>query len=270
MTLKILHLSEPFGRVTYQEKGQGIPAVLIHGVGMQSAAWKPQIDALSNDFTVIALDMPGHGGSDPLAGTPELPDYVAWLDEVLKALGLKAVHLAGHSMGALISGGYAVSHPKRVLSVTLVNGVFKRTTEAREAVQNRAKTIAQGEFDLETPLSRWFGDDVDQIDARTQVAGWLSAVNHKGYADAYSAFANGDEHYADRFSEIACPLLALTGDKDPNSTPAMSKAMAAAAPKGRAIILENQRHMMNLTAIEPVNTILRDWLAASTGTGETK
>ncbi|WP_170765636.1 alpha/beta fold hydrolase [Ruegeria lacuscaerulensis] len=260
MTLTTLQLSKPFGRVAYQEAGRGAPLVLIHGVGMQSAAWAPQIDALSADYRVIALDMPGHGDSDPLPGNPELSDYVAWLDEIVKALDLGAVYLAGHSMGALISGGYAVSYPEKVARVALLNGVFRRTAEARAAVQVRAEEIRSGSFDLETPLKRWFGDSPAERSACEQVAEWLSAVNHKGYADAYSAFAGGDEEYADGFADIRCPLLALTGADDPNSTPAMANSMAEAAPQGRAVVIDGQRHMVNLTAPEQVNAILLDWL----------
>jgi len=264
MTLTTLLLSEAGARVAYREAGPGtgqaVPLVLIHGVGMQSAAWGPQIDAFAAMSRVIAVDMPGHGGSDPLPGAPDLPDYVAWLDAVLRALDMPVVSLAGHSMGALIAGGYAVEHPARVARVALLNGVFRRSDTARAAVVARAAEIRAGSFDLTTPLDRWFGDSPAEQAARERVAGWLSAVHTKGYADAYTAFAGGDATYADRFSCMACPVLALTGADDPNSTPAMSRAMAEAAPYGHAVVIEGERHMVNLTAPEPVNAALRDWL----------
>ena len=260
MMLTTLQLSERLGNIAYIEAGYGDPLVLIHGVGMQSAAWTPQIEALSSGYRVIALDMPGHGKSDPLPGTPALPDYVNWLQHVLLTLNLGPVSLAGHSMGALIAGGYAVSHPEMVARVALLNGVYRRTQEARAAVQARAREIRQGEFDLETPLARWFGDSPNDQAVRATVAGWLSNIQYKGYSDAYSAFAAGDAEYADGFSEIQCPLLALTGSDDPNSTPAMSEAMAQAAPQGYAVSIEGERHMVNLTAPEKVNSLLLEWL----------
>ncbi|MEX0302835.1 MAG: alpha/beta fold hydrolase [Leisingera sp.] len=262
MTSTILQLSEPYGPVSCQRAGQGAALVLIHGVGMQSAAWGPQIEAFAPTHEVIALDMPGHGGSAPLPGAPELPDYVAWLQGVLTALDLGPVSLAGHSMGALIAGGYAVCHPGNVARAALLNGVFRRSAEARAAVAARAGEIRAGSFDLETPLTRWFGSSAADQAARAQVAGWLSDVNLDGYAAAYTAFAHGDSTYADGFAGITCPLLALTGDGDPNSTPEMAEAMAAAAPRGRAIVIEGHRHMVNLTAPEAVNAALQDWLAA--------
>ncbi|MBO9475280.1 alpha/beta hydrolase [Shimia sp. R10_1] len=269
MTLTTLQLSEPYGRVTFRVSGQGFPLVLLHGVGMQSAAWYPQVEAFSAHCQVIALDLPGHGGSDTLAGEPALPDYVAWLHAVVTAMRLGPIHLVGHSMGALISAGYTVSHPQRVASVALLNGVFRRSSAARKAVVARANDIQRGCFDLETPLKRWFGDRPAEQKARGKVSDWLSSVNTKGYADAYAAFAAGDEKYADQFSQIRCPLLALTGALDPNSTSEMAEAMADIAPQGHAVIIEGERHMVNLTAPEKVNAILKDWLptpAAERGT----
>ncbi|KIC26852.1 MULTISPECIES: alpha/beta fold hydrolase [unclassified Leisingera] len=260
MTSTILPLSEPYGAVSCHRAGEGSPLVLIHGVGMQSAAWGPQIEAFAQTHEVIALDMPGHGGSAPLPEGAELPDYVAWLHAVLQALDLGPVSLAGHSMGALIAGGYAVSHPENAARVALLNGVFRRSSDARAAVEARAAEIRAGSFDLETPLARWFGQSETDQAARAQVGEWLSAVNLAGYAAAYTAFARGDSTYADGFAGIPCPLLALTGDGDPNSTPAMAQAMADAAPQGRAVVIEGHRHMVNLTAPAAVNAALQGWL----------
>ncbi|WP_170334080.1 alpha/beta fold hydrolase [Ruegeria arenilitoris] len=265
MTSTTLQLSKPFGTVAYREAGlshvgKAAPVVLIHGVGMQSAAWGPQIEFLEQTHHVIALDMPGHGSSDQIAAGSELPVFLDWLLAVLDALKLQRINLAGHSMGALIAGGFAVRNPGRVERVALLNGVFCRDKASSKSVIERAKLIGTGSFDVETPLRRWFGETPVEQAARDDVAAWLSAVNIEGYATAYNAFARGDALYAKGFGTIACPLLALTGDGDPNSTPAMSYAMAEAAPYGTAIVIENHRHMVNLTAPETVNAALEAWL----------
>lgn len=260
MMSRTLQLSDGFGRLGYREVGSGHPVVLIHGVGMQSAAWRPQMAYLAPSHRVIALDMPGHGDSTPLPRDAELPNFVAWLRAAADMLGLRRFSLAGHSMGALIAGGFSVSHPELVARVALVNGVFRRDARARAAVETRARLIREGSFDHETPLARWFGNTTAERAARDQVAEWLGMVDIDGYGTAYSAFARGDATYADRFGEIRCPLLALTGSDDCNSSPAMSRAMARAAPRGRAVIVEGHRHMVNLTAPDRVNEALREWL----------
>jgi len=258
MTLTTLQLSKHQG-VSYRTKGSGEPLVLIHGVGMQSAAWKPQIGHFSESYRVIALDMPGHGGSDPLPEGSELPDFVAWGISVLEGLGLGAVNLVGHSMGALIAGGVATTRPDLVQRVALLNSVYQRDKAAKAAVVGRAAEIAAGKIDVQTPLDRWFDDH--QQEERAQVAGWLKDVDPSGYAAAYAAFANGDTTYADALHAITCPLLAMTGDGDPNSTPAMSRDLAALMPSGQAAIINGHRHMINLTATEEVNAHLQIWLA---------
>ncbi len=258
--LKTLRLSKPYGTVAFRDVGAGPPLVLIHGVGMQSAAWMPQVDHFASAYRVIAVDMPGHGNSDALVSHPTLPDFVAWLHAVLVALDIKSVSLAGHSMGALISAGFAISHPEYVTRVALLNGVFQRTDKARLAVQQRASQIRNGVFDVSAHLQRWFDDRDTDIPARKLVTEWLENVQDKGYADAYTAFAGGDYTYADKFSCIQCPFLALTGAGDPNSTPEMSEKMASLVQHGRAVTIENERHMVNMTAPNKVNKVLGEWL----------
>ncbi|WP_439109696.1 alpha/beta fold hydrolase [Lentibacter sp.] len=260
MTLTTLQLSEPYGTLAFRDAGSGPPVVLIHGVGMQSAAWMPQIEALSKTHRVLALDMPGHGGSAPLRSGAQLPEFVGWLQAALHALGLKRVSLAGHSMGALIAMGFAATHRAQLDRVALLNVVYCRSPEARAAVEKRATQIRDGVVDLETPLARWFGDTPTEQTARAQVSGWLSKVSSEGYGTAYDAFARGDTTYADKIGGITCPLLALTGSGDQNSSPAMARAISDAAPLGRALVIEGHRHMVNLTAEDEVNTALQDWL----------
>ncbi|WP_371169313.1 alpha/beta fold hydrolase [Aliiroseovarius sp. 2305UL8-7] len=260
MTLTTLRLSRSGLNLSFQEQGHGEPVVLVHGVGMQSAAWTPQIRDLSETHRVIAIDLPGHGGSDPLPDDSQLPDFVRWFGDVIETMGLPRVNVAGHSMGALIAGGFAVEHPERISRVALINGVFRRDADASRAVIARAAVIRDGLADIETPLARWFGDTPVERAARDQVAGFLRAVDQDGYATAYAAFAHGDATYADKYAQITCPFLAMTGDEDPNSTPAMSTAMAQMAQNGRAISINGHRHMVNLTAPEVVSAHLNDWL----------
>jgi len=260
MTLTTLRLSKSDQTVALRDQGVGAPLLLIHGVGMQSAAWWPQIDAFSKTHRVIAVDMAGHGGSSPLAVGCDLRDFVAWCHDVVQTLDVGPVSIAGHSMGALIAGGFAVEHPELTTRVCLINGVYLRDAAARAAVVDRADRIKAGEIDLETPLSRWFGDSATDVAARAQVAGWLSAMDQEGYSTAYNAFARGDATYATQYAQITCPFVALTGGDDPNSTPTMSQAMVAHAPDGHAIVIEGHRHMVTLTATEMANAHLLAWL----------
>jgi pimeloyl-ACP methyl ester carboxylesterase len=244
----------------YLEQGTGEPLVLIHGVGMQAAAWYPQIEFFSKHYRVISVDMPGHGQSTKLADGAKLPDFVDWAIEFISALDIGAVNLAGHSMGSLISTGVSVKRPDLVKRMAVLNGVYKRTPHAREAVMQRAEELKTGHIDIETPLQRWFGRSEVERNASDQVQSWLKSVDLSGYTTAYSAFASGDEVYANDWSRISCPALVLTGTHDPNSTAEMAYEMASQAKNGKAVIIENERHMVNLTAPDQLNNAMQTWL----------
>lgn len=253
--------SRTSGGAAYVAIGQGDPLLLIHGVGMRLEAWSPQIAALAKDHRVIAIDMPGHGESDRLPRGATLPDFVSWFRHVLDDLRLDKANVAGHSMGALIAGGLAASFPNRILRVALLNGVYRRSAEARAAVERRAAAMQAGNFDSEGPLHRWFSAEEVDSEAYRLTRNWLKDNDPEGYATAYAAFAEGDAVYADAWPKVRAPALFLTGSGDPNSNPEMSRRMAELAPRGRCLIVEGHRHMVNLTAPEEVNAALLDWLA---------
>ena len=244
----------------YQVCGEGEPVVLLHGVGLRAEAWAPQIEALSGEWRVYAFDLPGHGQSQLSMHRADLTDYVAWMREVLHQLDVGPVNIAGHSMGALIALGTTVEEPALVRRLALLNGVYRRSAKAAEAVSERAAQIRCGNMNIQQPLDRWFTDMVNDQTARVWTERMLAGVDPQGYSTAYSAFARGDGVYADRLSEVQCPALFLTGDGDPNSTTQMARDMAAAVGDGEADIIEGHRHMVGLTAPSRVNGALVSWL----------
>lgn len=245
----------------YHERGTGEPLVLIHGVGMRLEAWQPQIEALADKWRVIAVDMPGHGESTALPKGSDLKAFVAWFGTFIDALGLERINVAGHSMGALISGGAVASYPSRIRRVALLNGVFCRDKAAKAAVMARAAAIETSGIDIDGPVKRWFGDDEASKLPRALTGAWLGHMDRHAYATAYGAFAGGDATYAYAWPKVGCPALFLTGSGDPNSTPEMARQMAALCPHGVARIIEGHRHMVNLTAPIAVNALMREWLA---------
>lgn len=260
MTCTTLRRSETRSGAAYVVEGEGEPLVLIHGVGLRLEAWAAQIEGLATTHRVVALDMPGHGASAPLPDGARLPDFVAWLAQVFDDLGLDRANVAGHSMGALITGGMAAEHPGRLSRVALLCGVHRRTPEAAAAVIGRAEALRRGKRDCTGPLARWFGPD-SADPAYPLVREWLATVDSGGYATAYMAFATGDATYADVWPTISQPALFMTGAFDANSTPDMARAMAAATPRGRAVVVEGHGHMVPMTAPAAVNNALRTWLA---------
>ncbi|GAA5102484.1 alpha/beta fold hydrolase [Nocardia iowensis] len=88
--------------LNHHRVGAGEPLVLVHGIGSRWQVWEPIIDTLARSYDVIAVDLPGFGASAPLATTTVdlLTDALA---EFLAAQGIERPHLAGNSMGGLIT-----------------------------------------------------------------------------------------------------------------------------------------------------------------------
>ncbi|MBS9477509.1 alpha/beta fold hydrolase [Ancylobacter sp. VKM B-3255] len=262
--------------LSYRRAGRpGAPVVLlIHGVGMAGEAWAPQIEALAERYDLIALDMPGHGGSSLPPEDARLSDYADPIIALMDALAIPAAVLIGHSMGALVALETALSHPARVRGVAALNAVFCRSGAQRDAVLARAESLAQEgpTASHEAAIGRWFGTPVPEpLEASAaRVAALLAAGDPVGYARTYALFARSDAAHRDRLPALTVPALFMTGDGDPNSTPAMSQAMAALAPRGQAEVLAGARHMMNLTAPAAVNARLLAFLDEVTPAFDTK
>lgn len=246
---------------TWTEAGSGEPLVLVHGVGMSCAVWAPQIAYFAaRGYRVIAYDMLGHGASPLPPATTQLVDLRRQLGALLDELGVERAHLVGHSMGSLVAIDFTLHAPQRVYDVVALNAVYKRKPEQRAAVQDRARRLAEGRADatLEETLNRWFSSEqrVRQPESVAAVRRWLDAADPVGYARVYGCFAGADESFTGRLLNLAAPALFITGEYDPNSTPAMSSRMAEESQLGELAIVPGERHMMAFVNPESVNPLI--------------
>ncbi|NDV99997.1 alpha/beta fold hydrolase [Salipiger sp. PrR002] len=233
------------------EAGSSGPRVLlIHGVGLRAEAWGAQLEALAQHCRVTAVDMPGHGEST-LAGENALADYAGRIASLLDGPAL----IAGHSMGAMIAAEIARQVPERVSALACLNAIYRRSDEAKKAVAARAAQLdGLSIADPEPTLSRWFEDA--ETPARAACRDWLTGADPEGYRAAYRVFAAEDGPRDDTLRGLSCPALFMTGGREPNSTPAMSQAMAALVPQGRAVVLPDAAHMMPMTHADAVTAEL--------------
>lgn len=247
--------------------GNGPTIVLLHGVGMNKSVWAPEVNLLCESFDVLIYDMWGHGESYLPNRELGLKDYTQQLVDLLAELEIDAAVVAGHSMGALIALDFAINVPETCLGVCAMNAVFNRSEEQSSAVKKRAADLALSgvSVNLDETLERWFGQPGTHnfSEAESLSRKLLLDVNPKGYAAAYSVFADSDKAHAQALKTLAAPALFFTADGDPNSTPEMSMAMAALAPNGSSKVLQGHRHMMTLTAPEKVSATLDTFIESS-------
>lgn len=249
--------------LAYTRTGQGPSLVLIHGVGLRLEAWVHQVEGLSKFFTVYAVDMPGHGESDIMAGCLDIPTYTdavaAWINEVVQT----PVLIAGHSMGSMIALNFAIRYPQQCAGVAALNSVYRRSDAAKQAVFSRVQQIKESitAENVTAPVKRWFdfplqGDDVQHA---RMCCEWLSQASLDGYRQAYEVFCFNDGPSDRDLENLSVPALFLTGEGDPNSTPDMSKSMARLCPEGESYIVQASRHMAPLTHSVEINPIIKDF-----------
>lgn len=110
------------GRVLrYLDYGEGPPLLLVHGMAGSWQTWLLNLEALGEHHRVIAVDLPGFGGSQPLAAGSGFSGYVNILRSLLDELGLERAAVFGHSLGGLVALSFAIARPERTACLVLVS-----------------------------------------------------------------------------------------------------------------------------------------------------
>jgi len=113
------------GKLRVSDGGEGgVPVVFVHGLGSDLEVWRAQLDHLRPARRALALDLRGHGGSEPAkGGVYTIPTLASDVDAVVSRLGLQRFILVGHSMAGAVLTAYAGRHPEKVVGLVYVDAV---------------------------------------------------------------------------------------------------------------------------------------------------
>ncbi|MFG1790397.1 alpha/beta fold hydrolase [Nocardia sp. NPDC049149] len=231
--------------------GNGEPLVLVHGIGSRWQVWEPVIGALAESFEVIAVDLPGFGDSAPLAETTvdTLTDALA---EFLAAQGLERPHLAGNSMGGLITLNLGARGLAR--SVTAFSPIAFWDTSGRiwcqqslgksrmlaRRLQPALPTILGTAAGRTAFLSLVFGK-AWAVNAQVAVATANGAVDAPGFESALASFADAKLHDEGNLADI--PVTIAWGSRDILLTYlTQSRRARTELPNARHVTLHGSGH----------------------------
>ena len=113
-------LDTPGASLLYSRIGKGPAVLLIQGVGVVGNGWKPQVDGLQEQFTLVSFDNRGIGGSTIRDGQFTIEAMANDALAIMDAEGIDRFHVAGHSMGGIIAQALALAAPARVKSLAFL------------------------------------------------------------------------------------------------------------------------------------------------------
>jgi pimeloyl-ACP methyl ester carboxylesterase len=249
--------------IAYERAGEGPPLLLLQGfVGDARSTWGPQIDDVSDDFTVVAWDVPGAGRSSDPPESFTLPDFADCLADFVDILGLGRVHVVGLSFGGALALEFYRRHPGRVLSLVLAGAYAgwagslpSAVAEQRLEQSLRASRLPPAEF-MATMLPTMFSAATTNDRVR-EFAASLTEFHPAGFRAMARACA---ADLRDVLPQVQVPTLLLYGDQDLRAPLSVGQALHAAIPNSKLVIMPGVGHVSSVEAAEQFNVEVRQFL----------
>src|SRR6266849_1654205 len=230
-------------RIAYQRSGQGSPLILVHGTTADHTRWVPILPALEQYFTVYALDRRGRGGSgdgEQYVIEREFEDIVAVVNSIDDP-----VFLLGHSYGALCSleAARRTSHLRKLIlyEPPVPTGIEIYPSEVVTRIQAMLDA-GEREGAVITFLQDIARVPPHEMEILRSAPSWPGRI-----AAAHTSFREmrGSNEYVFEpapFSSLTVPTLLLLGGDSPAFFKAAIKAVHAALPDSRVIVMPGQQH----------------------------
>jgi len=249
--------------IVYDTRGVGeVPIVCLHGIGGDTTSFQPQLDGLGDKRRVIAWNMPGYGGSEPLS-PPTFASLANSLKYFLDALGIEKAHLCGQSIGGMLALEMALVHPDCVVSLALIG-----TTPAfggrddsfkDQFIAARLKPLDAGQT-IADLAKRFVPDIVGPIatdDVIRAAITSMAKVPEVTYRDIIRCLVTFDRR--NDIDALKIPCCVIAGTHDQNASAKTMARMAEKIPNAAYHLIEGAGHLINLEAGAQTNAILADF-----------
>ena len=251
--------------IAFEQKGKGSPLVLLHGALSDSRMWHRQIDALSDEFTLVAWDAPGCGNSEDPPKSFSLSDFADSLAGLIEVLNLENPHVIGLSFG----GGLALElyhrHPEIPKSLVLASAYAGWAGSLPpEEVEERVKQgLKQSDWPTERVVEKWipslFPESAPK-DVVKETARIMADFHPVGMRAMLTAFAESNLY--EILTTIEVPTLLLYGEEDQRSPLEIAKEMEDKIPTSKLVTIPDAGHMISSETPAIFNSEVRDFLRA--------
>ena len=233
--------------------GVGPPLVWLHGLyGAEADA--PMIDRLSEGYSVVAPLAPGFADLEELEPIRDIHDLALHYDDLVEALELDHVLMAGHSFGAMIALEIAAHVPKRVSRLVVLSplGLWNDAHPVADLFGVPPAEVPELLYaDRSRALDSGDQRDVERVIAlargMTTVARFLWPIPDRGLAR--------------RLYRVTAPTLVVHGADDRFVPCAYADDFVALLPNARREIIPGAGHMLTVEALEPTLTLVNEFLS---------
>jgi pimeloyl-ACP methyl ester carboxylesterase len=204
----------------YIRKGSGKTVILIHGIFSSSFVWQKNIDALSWNFDVIALDLKGYGYSDkPADGRYSQQDMRDFILKFMDALHIEKAFLVGHSWGGGIAMDLTLHWPERIEKLILIDSTgYPTKASAIEWFLKYSAVMSCALAVLNKTAVGWILRNAVFFDPSLvtdkEIEGWMMPYSVKGSAQAAMELRKIDFVMEDEIKRISHPALIIWGRQD--------------------------------------------------------
>ena len=246
--------------IAYERAGDGPVLVLLHGFLSDSRAWRPQLEGLSNDFTVLAWEAPGAGQSSDPPETFETGDWAECLAGLLDVVGVGSAHIVGLSWGGILAQEFYRWHPGRARSLVLADtyagwrgSLGEAKSKERLAMCLRDSSLPAGEL-VPKYVPNMHSESATHS-VRDELVSIMSDFHPVGFRLMALSSAHSDTR--DLLRDIRVPTLLVWGDADARSPVSVAHEIHAAIPRARLTIIPGAGHVSNLEAPARFNAEVR-------------
>jgi 4,5:9,10-diseco-3-hydroxy-5,9,17-trioxoandrosta-1(10),2-diene-4-oate hydrolase len=261
-------------KVHYERAGSGRPLILLHGLVGSARNWRRNIDFLSRDSSVYALDLCNMGESERVPGLDAgLAATADRLVACMDALEIPEADIAAHSHGGAVAMMLAARHPDRVRSLILfapanpfcdLGHQLIRFYQTRFGMWFARKIPALPRQLKATALSRMYGDPSRVSEGALE--GYIEGLHIPGTMDHVMQIVQ--RWFVDMgllrsaLSELAAkPTLLIWGDRDRAVGLPSGRELQKTLTHSRLMVLQGVGHIAFEEMPEICNQAMREWLS---------
>jgi 3-oxoadipate enol-lactonase len=259
----------------FVDVGVGEPVLFLHSMAGSRTSWQVQIERLSGRLRCLALDLPGYGGSAPLAPTTPMHHLADLTVAFLRSqLGLSSAHFVGLSVGGMLLQLVAVRHPAMVRSLTIMDSSpqfgFGGAADPGAFLESIS---AQLKSDTTTgPFCEAMVRAIMAPGAAESAYAAAVADMRRGTAEGFALCAHLIAGHDARaiLPGIAAPTLVMVGERDRETPISYATALADRIPNAELHVIPHAGHLANIENPGDVNERLWSFLSLHAEAKETR